>query len=66
MAKEEKTRIDVSKLIKLRDQIDVATKIDRSEQQKYSNESQSYSYRLGKLHGLEEIRVKLNELIIQG
>lgn len=61
-----KTTIDVKKVTKLRDQIKAALKIEYSEQQKHSSESQSYSYRLGKQHGLEEIKVKLDDLIAQG
>ena len=61
-----KVKIDVSKLIKLRDQIAAARKLDYVEQQKHSSESRSHAYRLGKQHALDEIHAKLDDLIIQG
>ena len=62
----EKTMVDINKIIKLRDQILVAIKIEKQENDKWKEGTTYHSYSLGKLHVLKEFEEKLNDLIIQG
>ncbi len=66
---EEKTMVDIDKLIKLRDQVNSAIKIEKSEKKKFEGDDVAHpalQYHLGRLHSLEEFKDKLNDLIIQG
>jgi len=66
MAKEEKTMVDINKLIKLRDQVRGAIAIESSNKDKFEESTPAYSYRLGIIHNLKDMEDRLNNLIIQG
>ncbi|HDZ26631.1 hypothetical protein LCGC14_0879920 [marine sediment metagenome] len=67
--KEEKTMIDINKVIKLRDQIRASIKIQKTDKAKFEGDNLAHPalcYHRGALQILKEIEEKLNDLIIQG
>ena len=64
--KEEKTMIDINKVIKLRNITLTAIEIEKENRGKFGKGTPSQAYRLGMLHCLVDYKDKLNELIIQG
>lgn len=66
MAKEEKTMVDIEKIIKLRNQVRGALAIESSNKNKFKESAPAYSYRLGIIHNLKDMEDRLNDLIIQG
>lgn len=66
MAKEEKTMVDIEKIIKFRNQVRNAIMIESSNKDKFEESTPAYSYRLGIVHSLKDMEERLNNLIIQG
>ena len=66
MAKEEKTMVDIKKIISLRDQVRGAIAIETNNKDKFKESTPAYSYRLGIVHNLKDMEERLNDLIIQG
>ncbi len=63
---EEKTMVDIDKLIRLRNLILTAIDITKEDKAKFQEGSPSHSYRLGMLHCQIDYKDKLNALIIMG
>lgn len=66
---EEEVLIDVDKLVKLREQVESAIKLEEADKTKFEGDDEArpaFQYHLGKVHSLKEIKEKLNDLIIQG
>lgn len=66
MAKEEKTMVDIEKIVKLRDQVRGALAIESNNKDKFEEGTPTHSYRLGIVHNLKDMEERLNDLIIQG
>ena len=64
--KEEKTMVDIGKLIRLRNLILTAIDITKEDMNAVKEGTRSHSYRLGMLHCQEDIKDKLNALISMG
>ena len=66
---EEKTMIDINKVIKLRDQVIRAIEITEEDKKVYEGDDEAHpalQYRQGMLHCQKDILDMLNDLIIQG
>lgn len=63
---EEKSLIDIDKIVKLRNLIITAIGITKKDKDKFKAGTPSHSYRLGMCHCLDDFKEKLNSLIIQG
>ena len=66
MKKEEKTMVDIGKLIRLRNLVLTAIDITLEDMRKFKLETPSHSYRLGMLHCQKDFKDKLNALIAMG
>ena len=64
--KEEKTMVDIGKLIRLRNLVLTAIDITKEDMSKFKEGTPSHSYRLGMLHCQKDFKDKLNSLIIRG
>ncbi len=63
---EEKTMIDIDKLIRLRNLVLTAIDITKEDMKKFQEGTPNHSYRLGMLHCQKDLEEKLSSLIIQG
>lgn len=67
--KEEKVLVDIDKLVKLRNQVESAIKLEEADKAKFEGDDgawPAFQYHLGKVHSLNEFKEKLDDLIIQG
>ena len=64
--KEEKTMVDIGKLIRLRNLILTAIDITKEDMGKFKEGTPSHSYSLGMLHCQKDFKDKLNSLIAMG
>lgn len=64
--KEEKTMVDIGKLIRLRNLILTAIDITKEDMRKFKQGTSSHSYRLGMIHVQIDFKDKLNALIDMG
>jgi hypothetical protein len=61
--------INIEKVIKLRDQIRAAIKIQEMDKAKYEGDDEAHPalcYHRGMLHGLNDFEARLNDMIIGG
>jgi hypothetical protein len=63
---EEKTMVDIGKLIRLRNLILTGIDITKEDMSKFQEGTPSHSYRLGMLHCQKDFKDKLNALIDMG
>ena len=66
LGKEEKTMVDIGKLIRLRNLVLTAIDITLEDMKDHKPETPSHSYRLGMLHCQKDFKDKLNALIAMG
>jgi len=64
--KEEKTMIDINKIVRLRNLVLTAIDIEKEDIKKFKEGTPSHSYRLGMLHCQKDFKDKLDSLINQG